>query len=285
MIIDLRNNGGGALSEAIDVTGLFIDQGPVVQVKNADGYVEVDKDVDPTIVYTGPLAVLVNRFSASASEIFTAAIQDYGRGIIVGEQTYGKGTVQNMIDLNRVARSSGDQYGQLKLTIAKYYRINGGSTQNLGVIPDIVFPSYIDAHEFGESSEISALPWDQIAPSNYQLYSNLNQIIPELNSSSEKRMKDDIEFQFLIDDINSYNRSKNKNYISLNADVRKQEKEAKEEKDFERENERREIKGLKLLDKGEVPEKIDDEKDIYLNETAMIVTDMINLSGRITKVH
>jgi carboxyl-terminal processing protease len=285
VIIDLRNNGGGALSEAIDVTGLFIEQGPVVQVKNTDGYVEVDKDVDTTIVYTGPLAVLVNRFSASASEIFTAAIQDYGRGVIVGEQTYGKGTVQNMIDLNRVARSSGDQYGQLKLTIAKYYRINGGSTQNLGVIPDIVFPSYIDAHEFGESSEISALPWDQIAPSNYQLYSNLSQIIPELNSSSEKRMKDDIEFQFLMDDIKSYNKSKEKNYISLNADVRKQEKEAKEEKDFERENERREIKGLKLLDKGEVPEKIDNEKDIYLNETAMIVTDMINLSGRITKVH
>jgi len=285
VIIDLRNNGGGALSEAIDVTGLFIENGPVVQVKNTDGYVEVDKDVDPTIVYNGPLAVLVNRFSASASEIFTAAIQDYGRGIIVGEQTYGKGTVQNLIDLNRVARSSGEQYGQLKLTIAKYYRINGGSTQNLGVIPDIVFPSYIDAHEFGESSEISALPWDQIAPSNYQLYSNLNPIIPELNSLSEKRIKDDIEFQFLIDDINSYNKSKDKNYISLNANVRKQEKEAKEEKEFERENERREIKGLKLLDKGEVPEKSEDEKDIYLNETAMIVTDMINLSGRITKVH
>jgi carboxyl-terminal processing protease len=284
VIIDLRNNGGGALSEAIDVTGLFIDLGPVVQVKNTEGLVEVDEDVDPSLVYAGPLAVMVNRFSASASEIFAAAIQDYGRGIIVGEQTYGKGTVQNLIDLNRVSRSSTNKYGQLKLTIAKYYRINGGSTQNLGVIPDITFPSYIDPHEFGESSQPSALPWDQIDPTNYQLYSNLNKIIPELNSLSEKRRSSDIEFQFLIEDINSYNESQNKKYVSLNSEIRKQEKEADEEKEFKRENERRQIKGLELLDKGEIQEKKEDENDIFLNETAMIVTDMVSLSGRITEV-
>lgn len=285
IVIDLRNNGGGALSEAIDVTGLFIEQGPVVQVKNTEGFVEVDEDVDPSLVYSGPLAVLVNRFSASASEIFAAAIQDYERGIIVGEQTYGKGTVQNLIDLNRVSRSSANQYGQLKLTIAKYYRINGGSTQNLGVIPDITFPSYIDPKEFGESSEISALPWDQIDPSNYQIYSNLNQIFPELNTLSEKRRSNDIEFQFLVEDINSYQESRDKIYISLNSEIRKQEKEAADEKEFQRENERRQVKGLKLLDKGEVPEKKDDETDIFLTETALIVTDMIGLSGRISEIH
>lgn len=284
VIIDLRNNGGGALSEAIDVTGLFIETGPVVQVKNMDGMVEVGADVDPSLVYTGPLAVLVNRFSASASEIFAAAIQDYGRGIIVGEQTYGKGTVQNLIDLNRVSRSSTNKFGQLKLTIAKYYRINGGSTQNLGVVPDITFPSYIDPDEFGESSQISALPWDQIEATNYQLYSNLDQIIPELISSSEKRTNNDIEYQFLVEDINSYQESRNEKYVSLNSEIRTEEKEADEEKEFQRENERRQIKGLKLLDKGEIPETKEEEDDIFLTETAMIVTDMISLSGRITKV-
>lgn len=284
VVIDLRNNGGGALSEAIDVTGLFIEKGPVVQVKNADGYIEVGQDVEPSIVYSGPLAVLVNRFSASASEIFAAAIQDYGRGIIVGEQTYGKGTVQNLIDLNRISRSSGNKFGQLKLTIAKYYRINGGSTQNLGVVPDVFYPSYIDPQEFGESSQTSALPWDQINKTDYSPFSNSNKIVPELISLSEKRRNADPEFQFLIEDINSYKKSKNQKYISLNEEIRKKKKEADDEKEFKRENERRQRKGLKLLEKGEVPEKSDEENDIFLTETALIVSDLINLSGRLTEV-
>jgi carboxyl-terminal processing protease len=284
VVIDLRNNGGGALSEAIDVTGLFIDLGPVVQVKNADGIIEVGEDVDPSLVYNGPMAVLVNRFSASASEIFAAAIQDYGRGVIVGEQTYGKGTVQNLIDLNRVSRNSSNQFGQLKLTIAKYYRINGGSTQNLGVVPDITFPSYIDPQEFGESSEPSALPWDQINATNYKLFSNLNKILPELLSSSEKRRNADPEFQYLLEDIETYKHSRYQKYISLNEGTRNQKKEADDEKEFMRENERRQRKGLKLLEKGEVPEKTENEDDIFLTETAMIVTDMINLSGELTKL-
>jgi len=284
VVIDLRNNGGGALSEAIDVTGLFIDLGPVVQVKNADGYVEVGKDVDPSLVYGGPLAVLVNRFSASASEIFTAAIQDYGRGIIVGEQTYGKGTVQNLIDLNKVSRNSTNQFGQLKLTIAKYYRINGGSTQNLGVVPDITFPSYIDPQEFGESSEPSALPWDQINATNYKLFSNLNKFLPELISSSEKRRNADPEFQYLLEDIQTYKQSRDQRYISLNEEIRNKKKEENDEKEYIRENERRQRKGLKLLEKGEVPDKTEDENDIFLTETGMIVTDMINLSGGLTKL-
>jgi carboxyl-terminal processing protease len=285
VVIDLRNNGGGALSEAIDVTGLFIEKGPVVQVKNTDGFVEVDEDIDPSLVYSGPLAVLVNRFSASASEIFAAAIQDYERGIVVGEQTYGKGTVQNLIDLNRVARNSSNKFGQLKLTIAKYYRINGGSTQNLGVVPDITFPAYIDPQEFGESSETSALPWDHIGATEYKLYTNLNKILPELISNSEKRRSADPEFNYLIEDINAYKETRNRRYISLNEEVRKQKKEADDEKEFQRENERRQRKGLKLLEKGEVPEKNEEAEDIFITETAMIVTDMINLSGGLTKLH
>ena len=284
VVIDLRNNGGGALSEAIDVTGLFIDLGAVVQVKNAEGFIEVGEDVDPSMIYSGPMAVMVNRFSASASEIFAAAIQDYGRGVIVGEQTYGKGTVQNLIDLNQVSKNSSNKFGQLKLTIAKYYRINGGSTQNLGVVPDITFPSYIDPEEFGESSEPSALPWDQIASTGYKLFSNLNKILPELLSSSEKRRTADPEFQYLLEDIMTYKQSRNQRYISLNEEIRNQKKEADDEKEFLRENERRQRKGLKLMEKGEVSEKTENEDDIFLTETAMIVTDMINLSGGLTKL-
>ena len=284
VVIDLRNNGGGALSEAIDVTGLFIEKGPVVQVKDSRESVEVDSDIDPSIIYDGPLAVLVNRFSASASEIFAAAIQDYGRGVIVGEQTYGKGTVQNLIDLNQVSRNSTNKFGQLKLTIAKYYRINGGSTQRLGVIPDITFPSYTDPQEFGESSQISALPWDKINPANYKLVSNLSELLPMLLSSSEKRRSNDPEFQYLKEDIQEYKISKNQKYLSLNEEVRKQKKEDDDEKEFQRENEKRKLKGLKLLEKGEVPEKSDEENDIFLTETAMIVTDMISLPEGITKI-
>ncbi len=285
IVIDLRDNGGGALPEAIDVTGLFIDQGPVVQVKNSDNAVEVGADLDPSLIYAGPLAVLVNRFSASASEIFAAAIQDYGRGVIVGEQTYGKGTVQNLIDLNKISRNVTNKYGQVKLTIAKYYRINGGSTQNLGVIPDIQFPTYTDPLEFGESSQPSALPWDQIQPTNYNLFSNLSEIVPQLSFISEQRRNNNPEFEYLRDDIAEYKDSKNEEYISLNETIRKQKKEIEEEKEFQRENERRERKGLKLLEKGEVPEEVEDqETDIFLNETAMIVTDMINLSEGITQV-
>ncbi len=170
------------------------------------------------------------------------------------------------------------------MTIAKYYRINGGSTQNLGVVPDITFPSYIDPQEFGESSEPSALPWDQINATNYKLFSNLNKILPELLSSSEKRRNADPEFQYLLEDIETYKHSRYQKYISLNEETRNQKKEADDEKEFMRENERRQRKGLKLLEKGEVPEKTENEDDIFLTETAMIVSDMINLSGGLTKL-
>jgi carboxyl-terminal processing protease len=260
IIIDLRNDGGGSLEEAIKVSGLFIKKGPIVQVRDMEGKITVDSDEDPEMVYDGPLAVLVNRFSASASEIFSGAIQDYGRGIIIGENTYGKGTVQNMIDLNRLTSGKGFKLGQVKTTVAKYYRIDGSSTQKMGVIPDILFPSYVDAKDFGESSESSALKWDKIKAADYEQFSEMNSIIPELKKFSEQRTKTDPEFDYISEDIEEYKKSIKNNFISLNEDVRRKEKEEKEEKRFQRENARRKIKGLKLLNKGETPPEDEENK-------------------------
>ena len=279
VIIDLRNDGGGSLEEAIKVTGLFIKDGPVVQVRHSNGEIDIDTDTDSTIVYDGPLAVLINRFSASASEIFAGAIQNYERGVIIGENSYGKGTVQNMIDLNRITNGRGYKFGQLKLTIAKFYRIDGSSTQRVGVKPDIEFPSIVDPEEFGESSEPSALPWDKIAPTKYIPFTNLSEKIPELKKLSKSRTDTDPEFDYIREDIKEYREAKDKIYVSLNEEVRKAEKEKQEEKRFQRENERRKKKGLKLIKKGEKPTDSDKEKvDAYLNESAHIVTDLISLT-------
>ncbi len=275
IIIDLRNNGGGALNEAIDLTGLFIKDGPVVQVRSADGKIDEGDDPDPNIVYNGPLAVLVNRFSASASEIFTGAIQDYGRGVIIGENTYGKGTVQNLIDLNRVIPGQKEKLGQLKLTIAKYYRITGGSTQNKGVIPDIEFPSAYSAKEYGESSEPSALPWDHIQPTPYKKYQDLSSLIPELLKKHEERFNKSPEYDYLKEGIEEYKEAHDKKYVSLNEVVRKKEKEDLDEKRFQRENERRKLQGLTLLKKGEKPNTDDSKYDPILDETGQILADLI----------
>ena len=276
--MDLRNNGGGSLNEAIQLTGLFIDYGPVVQVKNSEGMVEPQDDPDPSIVYNGPLAVLVNRWSASASEIFTAAIQDYGRGVIIGEQTYGKGTVQNLIDMNRLMHSYDNKYGQLKLTIAKYYRINGGSTQNLGVVPDIKFPSFFDdPQKYGESSEPSAMPWDQIKPADFMLYSDLSRIIPELRKKHEKRVAQNPEFDYLMEDIIKFKKEHQVKSISLNENIRKKQKEKEDEERFIRENERRLSKGLKVIKKGEIPTEAATEEDTLLKEGGFILADLIKM--------
>ena len=285
VIIDLRNNGGGSLTEAVEVAGLFIEEGPVVQVKDMNNNVDIVKDPDPDIIYGGHIAILVNRYSASASEIFAGAMQNYGRGIVIGEQTYGKGTVQNLIDLNRMASHQRDKLGQVKITIAKYYRIDGGSTQNLGVIPDITFPSYVIPEEFGESSEPYALKWDQIDAAEYKMFSDISEIIPRLSKLSDERTNNNPEFDYLEDDILEYKKVIRKNSLSLNEEVRLKEKEEKEEKEFQRENERRKIKGLKLLEKGETP-SVDEEdnSDIFLNETALIITDMTRLSIGISQV-
>ncbi len=252
IIVDLRNNGGGSLIEAIELTGLFIKEGPVVQVKNSDGSIEIGDDPDPDIHYDGPLAVIVNRFSASASEIFSAAIQDYGRGIILGEQTFGKGTVQNLIDLNRLSSRQKGELGQVKLTIAKYYRVNGGSTQHLGVIPDITFPNYFEADEFGESSEKNALPWDQIESSEYEIYYDLSKFLPFLKKKHQTRMADNIEYQQMLQEITEFRENRKRSSLSLNLSQRSQEKQEVEDRKFARENELRKAKGLKLLEKGEV---------------------------------
>jgi len=279
IIIDLRNNGGGSLDEAVKVTGLFIKEGPVVQVKDMNGNIVVDRDTDPSITYDGPLVVLVNRFSASASEIFSGAIQDFERGIIIGDNTYGKGTVQNLIDLNRIKSGNGYKLGQVKITIAKYYRIDGSSTQRLGVVPDIIFPSPISPDEFGESSQPSALPWDRIKSADFEPYFDLKSLLPELRRQSMQRTETDEEFEYIKEDILEYNNALKHDYISLNEEIRKKEKEEKEEKDFQRENEKRKKKGLKLLEKGETPkEKEEEEVDPFLDECAQILADFIKIS-------
>jgi len=279
ILIDLRNNGGGSLSEAVQLTGLFIKEGPVVQVKNSDGTVDVNEDPSPDIAYSGPLAVLVNKFSASASEIFSGAIQDYSRGLIIGEQTYGKGTVQNLIDLNKLMNESSDDLGQVKLTIAKYYRVTGGSTQNLGVIPDISFPSAIDSKEFGESSEPSALPYDQINSTDFTKAGNLKNLLSELIRKHQERLKDNPEYDLLLEDIEEMKSQRENKIVSLNEEKRKKEKEELEEKRFQRENERRSKQGLKLLEKGEkVTDEENKKSDFLLDEGANILADLISLT-------
>ncbi len=282
VVIDLRNNGGGALDEAISLTGLFIKLGPVVQVRNSNGKIDIGEDTDPDIVYSGPLGVLVNRFSASASEIFSAAIQDYGRGLVLGEQTYGKGTVQNLIDLKRFLPAIDGKAGELKLTVAKFYRITGSSTQNLGVIPDIKFPTPIDPDEFGESSNPSALEWDRISPTRFTKYADLSPLIPQLVKEHEERLKTEPEFQYILEDIAEYKKNKEKKKYSLLESVRREEKEKNDKKKKMREEARKKILGITGDEKGkEKPKnlKIDDPN---LEETGHVMADFIilNNSGR-----
>ncbi|MDT3696881.1 MAG: carboxy terminal-processing peptidase [Ignavibacterium sp.] len=278
IIIDLREDGGGSLQEAIELTGLFIKDGPVVQVKNSDGKIDIAKDPDPQIVYDGPLAVLVNRFSASASEIFAGAIQDYQRGIIIGEQTFGKGTVQNLIDLNRVSSNKNNTLGQLKITIAKYYRVSGASTQNLGVIPDITFPSAIDPKDFGESAEPSALPYDEINPASFNKFEDLKKFIPELKIKHDVRISNDQDFNYLKEDIKLYQENKLKTSISLNEDKRKIEKENEEQRKYARNDETDGNTEIELLD-GEVRVIDNQKKDFILDETGKILSDLIMLTS------
>lgn len=275
VIIDLRNNGGGSLQEAITLTGLFIKNGPVVQVKNTNNIIEVNQDPDPTIFYDGPLAVITNRFSASASEIFSAAIQDYGRGIILGENTYGKGTVQNLIDLNRTIPVKDKTLGQVKLTIAKFYRINGGSTQNKGVKPDIEFPSPYSHEEFGESSMPAALPWDQIQPANYNRFGDLSKFMDQLKKKHDERVNKDPEFQIVMDEINEFVSNRDKKEFSLNETVRKEERELAEARKKKRDEERAKLSGIRVKDKGEVQPQTSSISDYELRESGKILADLI----------
>jgi len=277
VIIDLRNNGGGSLQEAISLTGLFIKDGPVVQVKNSSNMVEVDQDPDPNIIYDGPLAVIINRFSASASEIFAGAIQDYGRGLILGSNTWGKGTVQNMIDLNHSIMMGNKKLGQLKLTIAKFYRITGSSTQRLGVKPDISFPSPYSNSEFGESAKSSALPWDQIQPTQFKKYADLSKSVPLLLKKHEDRITNDQEYQYSMEEVKEFNENKEKKTISLNEKIRKEEKDLTEAKRKKREDDLAKHLGIKIEQKKEVDPESESEppNDYELKESGRILADLI----------
>lgn len=228
ILIDLRDNGGGSLSEAVELTGLFIDTGPVVQQRDARGRISVESDTQAGTAWNGPLGVLINGQSASASEIFAAAVQDYGRGLIIGEPSFGKGTVQSLLNLDRMARSDKQQYGELKMTIAQFFRIDGGTTQLRGVTPDIGFPTVTDSENHGEASFTNALPWGQIAAVDYVPARAIGNELPALLARHESRIKDDKEFRYLRDDLAEINNLRKKNQISLNEADRRQEREARE---------------------------------------------------------
>ncbi len=225
VLIDLRNNGGGSLTEAVELTGLFIDKGPVVQQRNAEGKVEVESDTVPGLAWDGPVGVLINRGSASASEIFAAAIQDYGRGIIIGEPSFGKGTVQTLINLDRFGQGDKAKLGELKMTIAQFFRINGGTTQLRGVTPDLKLPTMADADSFGESSYDNALPYTVIKPAVYIPAGEVKDIVPMLAKKHEARVAKDKDFQFLVDDVNYVKKQRKDNLISLNEKVRRKERD------------------------------------------------------------
>jgi len=227
VLVDLRNNGGGSLAEATDLTGLFVGTGPVVQVRNAGGRVEEEQSTRQA-AWNGPLAVLVNRASASASEIFAAAMQDYGRGLIIGEPTFGKGTVQNLIDLDEVTHNEKPEYGEVKLTIAQFFRIDGGSTQLRGVTPDISFPLTVDAGDFGESSYDNALPWTSIAPAKYTPVANLKPVIPALVERHEARVAENVEWQNFESDLADLKRLRAEKTVSLNEAVRREQRDEQE---------------------------------------------------------
>lgn len=277
LIVDLRNNGGGSLYEAVAMTGLFIKSGPVVQIKETMGQTDVQSDPDPTLVYDGPLAVMVNRFSASASEIFAAAIQDYKRGIVIGEQTFGKGTVQTLLDLNQYERSS-EPLGRVKMTTAKFYRVNGSSTQLKGVEPDIELPAVHLADEYREQSQSSALPWDQINPVRYEATNDISEsLLKWLNENHEKRLQSDEKLIKLVKDLELFREARENKVISLNEEKRKKEREEAEKKRL----------ALSSLNQGndfddEENENADDDQntkeaknDVYLEEAGRIVNDMI----------
>jgi carboxyl-terminal processing protease len=307
IVLDLRENGGGSLAEAISLTGLFIKTGPVVQVRDTRNQIEADNDDDPSVAYSGPMAILVDRFSASASEIFAGAIQDYGRGLIIGTQTYGKGTVQSAIDLDKVIKTpisdlvnkvsddmSGGKkpksysnlstYGQLNLTVAKFYRISGSSTQHKGVSPDIAFPSLIPLDKYGEDTEPSALPFDVIGKQPYTKVGDFSNVIPQLTKIHEQRMASAASFKYLQEDIADIKKHEEDRSITLNEQELKKQRDADEARAFERDNERRLALGLKPLKKGETKPKKED-LDFLKLEAGQILTDYITLGPKLTGVN
>ena len=230
LLMDLRNNGGGSLREAVALTGLFVGKVPVVQIRNAKGGITVERSVDTDLAWAGPLGVLINQGSASASEIFAAAIQDYGRGLILGEPSFGKGTVQSVTSLDQIARNATPVYGELKMTIAQFFRVNGGTTQLRGVTPDIGFPQTGDDAQFGESSYGNALPWTHINSADYVPVGDVKVQLPVLQARHESRVRRDRDFQSLLEDVARAQEFRKNNVISLNEAVRRQERAAQEKR-------------------------------------------------------
>ena len=317
VVIDLRANGGGSLNEAIDLSGLFIERGPIVQVKDYKNNVKVYKDEDNGVVWSGPLGVMVDRLSASASEIFAGAMQDYGRGVIMGTQTYGKGTVQSSIDLNSLLNSGmlakltelfkkketvvgtatkGNnsvtivdkngipQLGQINLTMAKFYRINGNSTQHKGVIPDITFPSIYPLDKIGEDTEPSALPFDVVNPSQYTMVQNLSDVKANLIKLHDKRMATSLDYKMLNEDIEESRRRSKEISVTLNEAKLKAERDSMEAKSLARLNKIRAQKGLPPIKKGDKLPK-QEALDFVEDESMNIMVDFMRYkeSARLSK--
>lgn len=283
VVIDLRNNGGGSLQEATELTSLFIEKGPTVLVRNSDGRVDVLEDENPGAFYKGPLALLVNRLSASASEIFAGAMQDYHRALIIGGQTFGKGTVQTIQPLN---------HGELKLTLAKFYRVSGQSTQHQGVLPDIDYPSIIDTKEIGESALPEAMPWDTIRPVVKPAADPFRPFLAQLKAQHEARSDKDAEFTYIRDRLALTQKLMNEKTVSLNEQERRARHDSIESKQLALENTRRKAKGeeplkeLKKEDEDALPvedENTKPEDDAYLAETGRILIDYLSASTKVAK--
>jgi len=279
MVLDLRENGGGHLSEAIGLVNLFVPKGPVVQLRETGGRVEVLESEDKGVAYDGPLTILVDRFSASASEIFAAAMQDYGRGLVIGQETYGKGSVQNLYPLDRYALGQDPGYGQLTVTIGMYYRVTGDSTQNRGVQPDLSLPSAISADEVGESSRDGSLPWNRIRPATFSREGAYAALLPELQREHDTRIATDANFQYAISEIASLEKMRSEKSVSLNLDARKAERERRTQEQLARENARRAATGQPAL-KAATEIKEDDAPDAILAEATQITADLTSLEPR-----
>ena len=292
IVIDLRNNGGGSLQEANELTGLFIEYGPTVQIRHSSRRVWRDGKRLKTTYYEGPLVVLINRLSASASEIFAGALQDYQRGLIVGDRSFGKGTVQTLIPLTE---------GQLKITESKFYRISGDSTQHRGVVPDVEFPSIYDAKEIGESSLDHALNWDQINPVRHQRYNDLSTVVPRVTASFVERSAGNPDFVYLEEQVEMARQTSEITELPLNEAARIALRESQEQKALVIENKRRKAKGEELLtslDEDELDEAdeaepelaaeeepADEEPDVLLTEAGNVLVDMLLLKERAYAVH
>ena len=286
IVIDLRGNGGGSLAEATELTGLFIRSGPVVQVRDSSGRININDDPDPGIAYAGPLAVMVDRNSASASEIFAGAMQDYHRAAIIGEPTFGKGTVQRLVDLNRFARFKGGDLGQLKFTIAQFFRINGESTQHRGVVPDIVFPTAIDTQDQGERSLDNALPWASVRPANYSIGGINKKAVEAARKNHQLRIGQDPGFVYLVGEAEAIKQARQQETISLLEAERRKARENNVNNALERLNDYRRSQGLTEFDSlddqrnpaSRSPSENTDEDNILRREAALILAEIVAMS-------